>query len=443
MLMTVIIQVIEGISAAAIIIAVFVGYFVLLYFHQKHRRRETELERARASFSFERAKTQALVAASHHQANVKTDGLALEIVYRFPPVAPHTYSPHIEIAGASALPQLASPKDQAFQQPDLRTIVSELPYNALAFAFGADRESGELLQTTLPKAVHVQLIGASGQGKSRQSTSILTQLCAGNDSEHLTLALIDCEGETTAPFQTQPHVRYLASEPEQAARVLHSLVKELERRDKVHVLMPALLIFVEEFLNLRRIMPANIKDQALEDYTTLALRGRKRGLFLFSVGQTAYVERAIRDAQNQFQSSMCFAGKPTMARSAGFTNTPLLNQLWTEKRPGQFLLERPAGDSLVVAPFVDSTLVPVLLNSQPVPDAFPTPSQPVPETGELNNGNEDGKQPELDMACLSLMREMVAREATQSEIIAACFPGMRTAVAAKEYRKYLAEIARK
>ena len=249
------------------------------------------------------------------------------------------------------------------EQPRLATIIEELTPNTLEFVFGLDPLTGQMARTTLPKAVHIQLLGASGQGKSRQATSILTQLCARNDTNHLNLALIDCEGETTAPFQGLPHVRYLADEPRDAAKAFRGLVSELERRDVSRTLWPTIFIFVEEFLNLRRTMPGEFRDQCLEDYTTLALRGRKRGMFLFSIGQTSYVDRHIRDAQNQFLSNMAFAAKPTAARAAGFTNTPLLNQLYQERRPGQFLLERPAGDSILLAPYVEPGQVASLLNS--------------------------------------------------------------------------------
>src|SRR6266568_3124522 len=249
-----------------------------------------------------------------------------------------------------------------YEQPRLATIIEELTPNTLEFVFGVDPLTGQLARTTLPKAVHIQLLGASGQGKSRQATSILTQLCARNDTKHLQLALIDCEGETTAPFQGLPHVRYLADEPKEAAQTFRGLVNELERRNVSRILWPVIFIFVEEFLNLRRTMPGEFRDQALEDYTTLALRGRKRGMFLFSIGQTAYTEKAIRDAQMQFFSSMAFAIKPSAARSAGFTNTDLLNQLYQERRPGQFLLERPAGDSILLAPYVEPSQVSGLLS---------------------------------------------------------------------------------
>lgn len=257
------------------------------------------------------------------------------------------------------------------EQPRLESIIEDLTENALEFAYGYDPESRQLVKATLPKAVHIQLVGASGQGKSRQAASILTQLCTRNDTQHLQLALIDHEGETSQPFLGLPHVRYIADEPKEAARIFRALVKELERRDIGKIVFPVLLMFCEEFLNLRRAMPPQYRDQALDDYTTLALRGRKRGMFLFSIGQTAYTERSIRDAQAQFLSSMAFAVKPTAARSAGFTNTELLNKLYSERRPGQFLLERSQGDALLLAPYVDTRTVNDLLQVESTSESGP------------------------------------------------------------------------
>jgi hypothetical protein len=254
------------------------------------------------------------------------------------------------------------------EQPRLETIIEDLTENALEFAYGYDPKSGQIVKATLSKAVYIQLVGASDQGKSRQATSILTQLCARNDPHHLQLALIDHEGETSAPFQSLPHIRCIADEPKEAARIFRALVKELDRRDIGRIAMPVILMFCEEFLNLRRSMPVRYRDQALEDYRTLALRGRKRGMFLFSVGQTAYTEKSIRDAQAQFLSSMAFAVKPSAARSAGFTNTDLLNRLYSERKPGQFLLERPGGDALLLAPYVDTRTIHDLLAVESSPE---------------------------------------------------------------------------
>ncbi len=336
---------------------------------------------------------------------------------------------------------------QSCKQPTLETIIEELRPNSLEFAFGMDPLTGQLVKTTLPKSVHIQLLGASGQGKSRQATSILTQLCATNDPQHLGLALIDCEGETTDPFQHLPHVQHLALDPREAARTFKALVNELERRDISRVVWPVLFIFVEEFLNLRRTMPADYRDQALEDYTTLALRGRKRGMFLFSIGQTAYTEKAIRDAQNQFLSSMAFACKPTAARSAGFTNTELLNKLYSERRPGQFLLERPAGDSILLAPFVDPREVHGFLTT-----AIDTESRPenravvVEEESHVNATRNPSRKPLEDalQAKQEQVRQLIASGSVNKADIIMAVWGVRSGASEKykqaeqEYKHILA-----
>ncbi len=324
------------------------------------------------------------------------------------------------------------------EQPRLATIIEELTPNTLEFVFGLDATTGQLARTTLPNAVHIQLLGISGQGKSRQATSILTQLCARNDTEHLNLALIDCEGETTAPFQNLPHVRYLADESKEAAKTFRGLVNELERRDVSRTLWPTIFIFVEEFLNLRRTMPTEYRDQALEDYTTLALRGRKRGMFLFSIGQTSYVDRHIRDAQNQFLSNMAFAAKPTAARAAGFTNTPLLNQLYQERRPGQFLLERPAGDSILLAPYVDPGQVSGLLSG------FQVVAEDVQSTS-LTSTVETTLQPEMKPTATPLdarslrIRDMLKQGIPHRQIVQEIW-GVSSGASYTKAQKELAEI---
>ncbi len=364
---------------------------------------------------------------------LQREKLALEKFRTLHLIAPGSYLINHEVTSMIAFPSLRSADSAAaqvetspaiiYEQPSLVTIIEELRTNALEFVYGIDPISGELAKTTLPQAVHIQLLGASGQGKSRQATSLLTQLCARNDPAHLQLALIDCEGETTAPFAALPHVRFVADEPKEAARTFRGLVSELERRDSVRVVYPVILVFVEEFLNLRRTMPGEYRDQALEDYTTLALRGRKRGMFLFSIGQTAYVEKAIRDAQNQFLSSMAFACKPTAARSAGFTNTELLNRLYSERRPGQFLLERPAGDNILLAPYVDPIAVSDLLSN-----CFQSGFQVVSETAkptEISTAVESSlkadtkpTEPALD-ARSAHIRDLLSKRVSQREIIKA------------------------
>lgn len=364
---------------------------------------------------------------------------------------PHTYSPHIVYQNRDTTrvteEQPVAQVGTSVGQPALADLVEQLRPNRHEFYYGVERERGQLIKVALPQAVHIQLLGASGQGKSREAQSILAQLVATNDEQHLRLALIDCEAETTAPFHGLPHVSHLAEDEREAARTLSHLCDELHRRDSIAAhnkaqlaLLPVILMFVEEFLNLRRVMPASIKDQALEDYTTLALRGRKRGMFLFAIGQTAYTEKAIRDAQMQFLSSMAFAIKPTAARSAGFTNTELLNKLYDDRRPGQFLLERPAGDGLLLAPYVDSDVLSGVLDGMLSSYQEEAACQPHDSSMPLSMPAACASE-----ATLGQFRELLAQGAGKQDIIKAVWgvsPGGSSAYkrAQADYLKIMQQI---
>jgi hypothetical protein len=363
---------------------------------------------------------------------------------------PHTYSPRIAISqegGTMPLP----PKNRLESHPiTLEEVLEHLSPHALEFIYGVDRETGELVKTTLPKAVHIQLIGATTMGKSHEASAILTQLVSKNNPSRLQLALIDHEGETSAPFQNLPHTKYVAGDPKQAVKTLRELVRELERRDITKEKFPIILVFVEEFLTLRRMMPEDLRDQALEDYTTLALRGAKRGIYLFSIGQTAYTEKHIRDAQMQFLSSLAFAIKPTAARSAGFTNTQLLNQLFAERKPGQFLLERPQGDSIILAPHVDYPTIPSLLTSfhQRENDLDTEPLSPR-ESQSNADGNPQGNQldPALQAKTGHVCHLLSQHVTNKSDILFAVWqvkPGRHTEkydTAEREYKTIMAYLA--
>ena len=323
-------------------------------------------------------------------------------------------------------------------QPRLDTLIDELTPNTLSFPFGVSRETGEIVTSSLQKAVHLNAIGDTGGGKSMGATGILTALATTNDPEHLSLAFVDAESETTLPFHHLPHVRYLADSPRDAAAIFAELVQTLKQRHITKQMLPFILLFCEEFLTLKKRMPDSVKSQALDDFTELACGGRKRNIALYTIGQTAYSDKAIRDAQAQFQTNMAYAIHPQRARAAGFVETPLLNQLYKEKRQGQFVLEHKGANTLVLAPHIDMRMVSQLL----VPTGFPVSSQSVPTTGNLSNGHQDGQHQELDSGIAELVLKMVLDEKGVKEIASTAFPNMRDADAVKEVRRYLAYLVK-
>src|SRR5260370_37593012 len=270
-------------------------------------------------------------------------------------------------------------------QPRLGTLIDELTPNTLSFPFGVSRETGELVTSSLQRAVHLNTIGDSGGGKSMGAMGILTALATTNDPEHLSLAFVDAESETTLPFHHLPHVRYLADSPRDAAAVFPELVQVLKQRHITNKMLPFILLFCEEVLTLKNRIPESVKAQALDDFTELACGGRKRNIALYTIGQTAYSDKAIRDAQAQFQTNMAYAIHPQRARAAGFVETPLLNQLYKEKRQGQFVLEHKGANTLVLAPHIDIRTMSHIV----VPTGFPVGSQPVVTTGKQSLRHQD------------------------------------------------------
>lgn len=331
--------------------------------------------------------------------------------------------------------QLMAP---AGAQPRLDTVISELTTNALEFPFGVSRDTGEIVKSSLVKAVHLNAIGDTGGGKSTGAQGILTALTLMNDPEHLLLAFVDAESETTLPFHHLSHVRYLADDPRDAARIFAELVQVLNQRHITKQMLPFILLFCEEFLTLRKRMPDSVKAQALDDFTELACGGRKRNIALYTIGQTAYSDKAIRDAQAQFQTNMAYAIHPNRARAAGFVETPLLNQVYKEKRAGQFVLEHKGANSIILAPYVDARTVSNLL----VPSERPVSADRVPTTDNLSNGHQGGQHPALDSGIADLVLKMVLDERGVKEIASTAFPKMRDADAIAEVRRYLAFLVR-
>ena len=335
--------------------------------------------------------------------------------------------------------QEQAPVIREFPPLPLTQVVEELPQNQLIFAFGTYRTTGELVQTTLPDALHIQVTGATGQGKSVGAQGLITQLAATNDTEHLAFGFLDPEGDTCIPFHSLPHVAAMATNADQAAKELHRMRLLLDSRP----IGPqcALLIFIEEFLSLQRMMSKHYREQALDDFTEIALRGRRRYMYLLVLGQTAYREKDLRDAQRQFQSVLTYALHPDAVRAAGMTgNNEALRQLWRERRKGQFLLQSPGqfGDQLVLAPHTTATQIATILGgSQVENERFPVTSLVVPASPTPCPGKQGGKRSELDSRTLALVRDLVSQQKGQNEIIQVAFPNMRNAEAVAEYRRYL------
>lgn len=253
------------------------------------------------------------------------------------------------------------------QAPAMDTVLSWLKPNALQVCLGTNATTGQPFILGLEEGVHYKFIGSSGMGKSCLAASILDQVTQANDPDHLLIALLDLEHKTSRLFEHLPHVAELnvgkrridcvATDANEVARMLGFLRQELDRRkalsEELLRQQRFLLIYVEEFLSLRLEVDEDLKEQMLADFTILAVRGRKYGMYLLACAQDDYAETELRSAKNQFRVKGAFGVPPTAAQSAGFVMRDLVKQNYQAQTPGQFVLETRGCNALMLAPVYD------------------------------------------------------------------------------------------
>lgn len=351
----------------------------------------------------------------------------------------------------------------AVTQPQLTQIITQLQANALEVAFGVEASTGKLVKTTLPQAVHIKLIGASGFGKSTLAASILAQIVAMNSPDVVRIALLDLENLTSKPFQQLPHVleigrkRMVATDAEQVAVLLGMLVKELNRRADNGLTGPTTLVYVEEFLSLQYELDDKLKERMLADFSVLSVRGRKYGICLLGATQTDYATDDLRTAQKQFRTRLACAVDPSAGRAAGFVNNAALKKLFADGRPGDFLIERPGQSTLILAPYGDESLrdVRAVVATSPYsgsssyqPSVVGTTTRPDLHLVEATT-NEPGKEPEVETAALSeraqAVLSLLRQRKGQNEIIETVWGvksngGRAYQEAVTEYREIIAQL---
>ena len=356
--------------------------------------------------------------------------------------------------------QIAAP----IAQPKLRDVIDELRTNELEVAYGMDTTTGNLVKSTLPNDVHLQLVGSSGFGKSVLASSIMTQATMRNSPDVLRIALLDLEDKTSKPFQHLPHVMeikdnnrvipLIALDADDVAAKLLLLVKLLNYRKERNMDRPLVLVYLEEFLALKLEVDDRTKDEMLRNLGILAMRGRKYGIFIMGLAQTGYMNPIERDAARQFRTKLACSMHPKAAQAAGFTNTPLLNEIYKDGRPGEFVIEKPGLSAKILATYEDEhftvcrsilgspAVVPntIVTGSLSFPSGFPNADSYFPYANGKSIGPLDGNGSEVDLASLALIRKMVLEHKGVSEMASKVFPGRRTTDAIAEVKRYLAFI---
>ncbi len=285
---------------------------------------------------------------------------------------PQTYSPHITHAAPGRIEQVTE-VDQAalpapeISQPTMQYVLSQLEENGLQVCLGVNATTGKPFVLDLLAGVHYKFIGSSGMGKSCMAGSLLEQATKLNSPDNLMISLLDLEHKTSRLFEHLPHVAQLhvgrrivdsvATDADEVAEHLGYLRSELDRRKVLSEYelnqQRFMLIYVEEFLSLRLEVDEDLKAQMLADFSILAVRGRKYGMYLLACAQDDYADDSLKSAKNQFRVKGAFGIPPTAAQSAGFMMKDLIKQNYMAQTPGQYVLETSGCMATMLAPVYD------------------------------------------------------------------------------------------
>jgi FtsK/SpoIIIE family len=270
--------------------------------------------------------------------------------------------------------ELPPPKDEdeplppdEISTPTFEEIVRQVPHNSLQICPGKSLTTGEYFLASLPKQ-HLLLIGSSQKGKSTEAAAFMDQLTRTHDRQHLLLALLDLEDLTCNLFAGLPHVlrfhvgnrtiKAVARSPQEVARHLGYLVQMMDYRytlpERERAAQPHVLIYLEEFLELKRRLKGADLARMADDFTSLATRGLKANMHLMVCAQASYSQEEFREAMGQLVGiNLAFCAPPKLAQSAGFMAHDLLKENFLAKKPGQFVIESTGITDVGIAPTYD------------------------------------------------------------------------------------------
>jgi DNA segregation ATPase FtsK/SpoIIIE-like protein len=283
-------------------------------------------------------------------------------------------------------------------------------------------ENGRAMKMSF-RGKHLKFIGASQRGKSSEIAALMSIIAATHDPAHVQVAILDLEDKTGRLFADLPHIKRIrvncnevrlhATTVDQVLEYLIYITKFMEFR---YQMAPAVLaqqsifiVYIEEFLRLRRMLKARIatstpgpkREKAQRDYAALidcidalAARGLKAHMQLWLCAQVDYVDEDLREALANVMEGMSFCVRPSAAAAAGFTRSDLIVKNRHTNRVGQCVVETTDLTDLVQA--IEFDLAARLLEHEVAHPQAPLYQSPVFEVGteplqeETPSGNEEG-----------------------------------------------------
>lgn len=258
------------------------------------------------------------------------------------------------------------------KKPSLDEIAEQIKPNSLELCLGRSLKGtfGEYIIAELLDS-HLKVIGATRMGKSCLAGAILRQIEMTHTPDRLCFALLDLEYKTSRLFEQSNHLAIVrdgrraipahAKSFDEIPGMLHLIAMELERRDRLTYdeveSLPHILVYLEEFLNLKKrlkTMGGKVLQQFLTDFNTLSTRGVKLGVHALVCAQVDYADEDLKESMNQFIGlNASFGVRPQAAMAAGFVNSELLNENYSNRVQGQFVVESFSGADIGAAPNFD------------------------------------------------------------------------------------------
>lgn len=164
-------------------------------------------------------------------------------------------------------------EEHALRRLSIDEICAHVKFNSYTIFIGRSltKPGSPAVQINFYKR-HFKLIGASQKGKSSMAAAFLEIITRTHDPEHVILALLDLEDQTSKLFADKPHIAELlidgqplllhARSREQVVEYLNHIVALMDYRytlSKHEVIEgPILLVYIEEFLALKKYLRKKI-----------------------------------------------------------------------------------------------------------------------------------------------------------------------------------------
>ncbi|WP_203637252.1 DNA translocase FtsK [Levilactobacillus wangkuiensis] len=212
--------------------------------------------------------------------------------------------------------------------------------------------TGEVVTMDLTKMPHLLIAGATGSGKSVAINGIITSMLMNARPDQLKLMLIDPKKVELSVYNGIPHLLTpVVSEPKKAARALHKVVAEMERRyelfsqfgqrkisgynafvqkanaedDQARPMLPYIVVVVDELADLMMTVSSEVEDAIIR----LAQMGRAAGVHMILATQRPSVDVITGLIKANVPSRIAFAV------SSGIDSRTILDTNGAEKLLGR------------------------------------------------------------------------------------------------------------